>query len=65
MLFACGREEREQARLGSAMREFGGQDFVEDAEDSDFCEGMVRVTGGVDARVKRSAGCAEELERTR
>ena len=45
MLFAWGNEESEQARLGSAMRDSGGVDLVEDADELDFWEGMVvRVT---------------------
>ena len=45
MLFAWGSEESEQARLGSAMRDSGGVDLVEEADELDFWEGMVvRVT---------------------
>ena len=48
MLFACGSEEREHARLGSAMSCSGGMLLLEDAEESDFCvwDGMgAWVTG--------------------
>ena len=66
MLFACGSDESEHARLGSAMSCSGGMDLVEDAEESDFCEGMVRVTEeGRRARVTRSAGRAVGLQGTR
>ena len=44
MLFACGSDESEHARLGSAMSCSGGMDLVEDAEESDFWDGMLRVT---------------------
>ena len=37
MLLAWGREEREHASDGRATRDSGGMDFVEDAEESDFC----------------------------
>ena len=48
MLFACGSEESEHARLGSAMSCSGGMLLLEDAEESDFCvwDGMgAWVTG--------------------
>ena len=44
MLLAWGSEEREHARLGSAMSCSGGMERVEDAEESDFWDGMLRVT---------------------
>ena len=60
MLFACGSEESEHARLGSATRESGGIERVEDADESDFWECMLREEGGREGvRVKRPAGCAE------
>lgn len=66
MLFACGSEESEHARLGSATSESGGIERVEDAEESDFWEGMMReVDEKEGARVKRSAGYAEWVQRTR
>ena len=44
MLLAWGSDEREHARLGSAMSCSGGMERVEDAEESDFWDGMLRVT---------------------
>lgn len=43
MLFACGSDEREHARLGRAISWAGGIDLDEDAEESDFWvwDGMV------------------------
>lgn len=45
MFLAWGSEEREQERLGRAMSWDGGIDFVEEAEEVDFCvwDGMAGV----------------------